>query len=87
MCSVMRTESLKVTGHQNEVGRVMSVNDAKKRQLFALRVGRVDHSKVLYIQDLADYRIYVETKDVLRLIDDLKRVKAEIDEDGKAKYS
>ena len=62
----------------------MSMNVKSKRQLFALRVGRVDHSKVLYIQDLADYKIYVASKDVLRLIDDLKRVKAEVDEDEKA---
>ena len=55
--------------------------------MFSLRVGRVDHSKVVYIQDLADYRIYVDVRDVLRLIDDLKRVKAEVDEDEKTKDS
>ena len=63
------------------------MNVKSKRQLFALRVGRVDHSNAIFIQDLADYKIYVASKDVLRLIDDLKRVKAEVDEDEKTKDS
>ena len=48
------------------------------------KVGRVKYSKVVFIRGFNGGRVYVGSESIPKLIEDLKRVKKEVEDDEKA---